>query len=109
MLHLKDGVLTKVDEALELLLVAALGDGDVEEGLLRLADLRLLPLLDVVLVNLEVDALDLVRRLDLDAAEELGGISIDFKNCPKIVPKGQMSCLKGKKLPQNSPNVQNVY
>ena len=81
MLHLEDGVLAEVDEALELLLVAALGDGHVEEGLLRLADLRLLPLLDVVLVDLEVHPLDLVRRLDLDAPEELCSTDLCTQIC----------------------------
>ena len=42
----------------------------MEEGILGLADLRLLPLLDVGLVDLEVDALHLVRGLDLNSAEE---------------------------------------
>ena len=46
------------------------GDGSIEESLLGLPDLRLLPLLDVVLVNLEVDPLNLFGRLDLDATEE---------------------------------------
>lgn len=42
----------------------------MEEGILGLADLRLLPLLDVGLVDLKVDALHLVRRLDLNSPEE---------------------------------------
>ena len=42
----------------------------MEEGILGLADLRLLPLLDVGLVDLKVDTLHLVRRLDLDSPEE---------------------------------------
>ncbi len=45
-------------------------DCRVEESLLRFSNLRLLPLLDVVLVDLEVDPLHLVGRLDLDTAEE---------------------------------------
>ena len=70
MLHLKDGVFAEVDEAFHLLLVAAVADGGVEERLLRLLDLRLLPLVQLVLVDLEVDALNLVGRLDLDPAQE---------------------------------------
>ena len=46
------------------------GDGSIEESLLGLPDLRLLPLLDVVLVNLKVHPLNLLRGLDLDAAQE---------------------------------------
>ncbi len=45
-------------------------DCRVEESLLGLSNLRLLPLLDVVLVDLEVDPLHLVGRLDLDTSEE---------------------------------------
>ena len=59
MLHLKDGVFAEVDKAFHLLLVAAVADGGVEERLLRLLDLRLLPLVQLVLVDLEVDALNL--------------------------------------------------
>ena len=59
MLHLKDGVLAEVDKAFHLLLVAAVADGGVEERLLRLLDLRLLPLVQLVLVDLEVDSLNL--------------------------------------------------
>ena len=70
MLHLKDGVFAEVDKALHLLLVATVADGGVEERLLRLLDLRLLPLVQLVLVDLEVDALNLVSRLDLDPAQE---------------------------------------
>ena len=42
----------------------------MEEGILGLADLRLLPLLNVGLVDLKVDALNLVSRLDLNSAKE---------------------------------------
>ena len=42
----------------------------MEEGVLGLADLRLLPLLDVGLVDLKVDTLHLVRRLDLNSSQE---------------------------------------
>ena len=59
MLHLKDCVLAEVDEALHLLLVAAVADGGVEEGLLGLLDLRLLPLVQLVLVDLKVHTLNL--------------------------------------------------
>ncbi len=45
-------------------------DCRVEESLLRFSNLRLLPLLDVVLIDLEVDPLHLVGRLDLDTTEE---------------------------------------
>ena len=42
----------------------------MEEGILGLADLGLLPLLDVGLVDLKVDTLHLVRRLDLNSSQE---------------------------------------
>ena len=58
-LHLKDCVLAEVDEALHLLLVAAVADGGVEEGLLGLLYLRLLPLVQLVLVDLKVNPLNL--------------------------------------------------
>ena len=62
MLHLKDGVFAEVDEAFHLLLVAAVADGGVEERLLRLLDLRLLPLVQLVLVDLEVNSLNLAEE-----------------------------------------------
>ena len=69
-LHLEYAVLAEVDEHLELLLVVAGVDDVVEELALGLLDLRFVPLLDVGLLDLEVDALDAARAAgDLDAAE----------------------------------------
>ena len=59
MLHLEDCVLAEVDEALHLLLVPAVADGRVEEGFLGLLDLWLLPLFQLVFVDLEVNTLNL--------------------------------------------------
>ena len=42
----------------------------MEEGILGLSDLRLLPLLNVSLVDLKVDTLNLVSRLNLNSAKE---------------------------------------
>ena len=58
-LHLEDCVLTEIHKTLHLLLVAAVTDGGVEESLLGLLDLRLLPLVQFVLVDLEVNSLNL--------------------------------------------------
>ena len=63
MLHLEDGVLAEVHETLHLLLVAAVTDGGVEESLLGLLDLRLLPLVQLVLIDLEVNSLNLAGDL----------------------------------------------
>lgn len=69
-LHLKDGVLAEVDEGLQLLLVSLSDDG-VEETTLRVLDLRLLPLVDVLLLDLEVHAFDALRAAhDLDSTQE---------------------------------------
>ena len=63
MLHLEDGVLAEIHKTLHLLLVAAVTDGGVEESLLGLLDLRLLPLVQLVLVDLEVNSLNLAWDL----------------------------------------------
>ena len=61
-LHLKDRVLAEVDKALHLLLVAPVADGGVEERFLGLLDLRLLPLLQFVLVDLKVNSFHLQKE-----------------------------------------------
>ena len=63
MLHLEDCVLAEINKTLHLLLVAAVTDGGVEESLLGLLDLRLLPLVQLVLVDLEVNSLNLAGDL----------------------------------------------
>ena len=59
MLHLKDCVLAEIHEAFHLLLVSPVTDGGVEEGFLGFLDLRLLPLLQLVLVDFKVNSLNL--------------------------------------------------
>lgn len=82
MLHLENGVLAKVDESLELLLLAGLDHRVVEVGLLRLFDLRLLPLLDVRFLDLEVHALDLlVATKNLNPAQERLEVIEDGTGC----------------------------
>ena len=78
-LHLKDGVLAEVDKAFHLLLVAAVADGGVEEGLLRLLDLRLLPLVQLVLVDLEVNSLNLAGDHFMREIELKGGVLLSLQ------------------------------
>ena len=63
MLHLEDGVLAEVHETLHLLLVAAVTDGGIEESFLGLLDLGLLPLVQFVLVDLEVNSFNLAGNI----------------------------------------------
>ena len=60
-LHLKDCVLAEVHKLFHSLSLA-LADAGVEEGVLGLTDLWLLPLLDVSFIYLEVDTLNLEIR-----------------------------------------------
>ena len=86
MLHLKDCVLAEVDKLFHPLSFS-LADADVEESVLGLADLRLLPLFDVCLVDLKVDALNLVRRLDLNSSEE-GLKEVEYR-CSRLKELGE--------------------
>ena len=77
MLHLEDCVLTEIHKTLHLLLVAAVADGGVEESFLGLLDLGLLPLVQLVLVNLKVNPFHLVIEwIGIDWLHE------DLVNCP---------------------------
>ena len=58
-LHLKDGILAEVNKTFHLLLIPAITDSGVEECLLRLLDLRFLPLVQLVLVNFKVNSFNL--------------------------------------------------
>ena len=84
MLHLKDGVLAEVHKTLHLLLVATVADGGVEESLLGLLDLRLLPLVQLVLVDLEVNSLNLagdifMREIELSRNFTFSAVLISIR------------------------------
>ena len=96
MLHLKDGVFAEVDKALHLLLVATVADGGVEERLLRLLDLRLLPLVQLVLVDLEVNSLNLAEE---HVMQEMFDVEFYFLRCFYLNP-----AQKGFKVVEDGPS-----
>lgn len=55
MLHFKDGILTEVYKAFQLLFVSSLIDHTVEKGSFGFLDLRFLPLVNMGLFDLKVD------------------------------------------------------
>ena len=103
MLHLEDGVLAEVHEALHLLLVPAVAYGCVEESFLGLLDLRFLPLVELVLVDLEVDSLNLDKTLvssALNWADHYLLCSFDF-NSPEERLEVVQNCTGGLQESEN--------
>lgn len=58
-LHLKDGILTKVHETFHFLLVSSITDCGVKECFFGFFNLRFLPLIKFIFVNLKINPLNL--------------------------------------------------
>lgn len=59
--HFKYSIFAEINKRLQFLFIAALRHNRIEEGSLRLLDLRLLPLLNVGVLNFEIDSFDALR------------------------------------------------